>query len=85
MRNMAEYVIWEGELRYRRTSNPAAVWLGANVEKGFSPKGKKPVLCQTVSKGRINMISAITNQEKVRFMFYKENMNSKSLIKFMRV
>ena len=29
------------------------------------------------------MISAITNQGKVRFMFYKETMNSKRLITFM--
>lgn len=57
---------------------------GANVEKGYSPKGKTPVLRQTAKKHRINMISAITNQGKVRFMFYKENMNSKRLITFMR-
>jgi transposase len=56
---------------------------GANVEKGYSPKGKTPVLRQTARKHRINMISAISNQGKVRFMFYKENMNSKRLITFM--
>jgi len=57
---------------------------GANVEKGYSPKGKTPVLRQTGRKHRINMISAITNQGKVRFMFYKETMNSKCLITFMK-
>ena len=57
---------------------------GANVEKGYSPKGKTPVLRQTSRKDRINMISAITNQGKVRFMFYKETMNSKRLITFMK-
>lgn len=56
---------------------------GANVEKGSSPKGKTPEICQTAKKERINMISAITNQGKVRFMFCKENMNSKRLITFM--
>jgi transposase len=56
---------------------------GANVEKGYSPKGKTPVLRQTARKHRINMISAITNQGKVRFMFYGDNMNSQRLIKFM--
>ena len=30
------------------------------------------------------MISAINNEGKVRFMFYKENMNSKRLITFMK-
>ncbi len=29
------------------------------------------------------MISAITNQSKVRFMFYRDTMNSKRLISFM--
>ncbi len=57
---------------------------GANVEKGYSPKGKTPVLRQTGRKHRINMVSAITNQGKVRFMFYKENMNSQRLITFMK-
>ena len=56
---------------------------GANVEKGYSPKGKTPVVRQTGRKERINMMSAITNQGKVRFMFYKETMNSKRLITFM--
>jgi transposase len=57
---------------------------GANVEKGYSPKGKTPVVRQTAQKHRINMISAITNQGKVRFMFYRDTMNSKRLISFMR-
>jgi len=56
---------------------------GANVEKGYSPKGKTPVVRQTGRKERINMVSAITNQGKVRFMFYKETMNGKRLITFM--
>ncbi len=57
---------------------------GANVEKGYSPRGKTPVLRQTAQKHRINMISAISNQGRVRFMFYRDNMNSKRLITFMR-
>ena len=57
---------------------------GANVEKGYSPKGKTPVLRQTAQKHRINMVSAITNGGKVRFMFYRDTMNSKRLITFMR-
>jgi transposase len=57
---------------------------GANVERGYSPRGKTPVIRQTAQRHRINMISAITNQGKVRFMFYRDTMNSKRLIKFMR-
>ena len=30
------------------------------------------------------MVSSITNQGKLRFMFYREKMNGKMLIKFMR-
>jgi transposase len=55
---------------------------GANVEKDFSPNGKTPGLRQTARKHRINMISAISNQGKLRFMFYRDNMNSRCLITF---
>jgi len=57
---------------------------GANVEKGYSPRGKTPVIRQTARKHRVNMMSAITNQGQVRFMFYKDTMNSKRLIIFMK-
>ena len=57
---------------------------GANVEKGYAPKGKTPTLRQSAKRERINMISAITNMGKVRFMFYRENMNGARLIEFMR-
>lgn len=57
---------------------------GANVEKGYSPRGKTPVVRQTAKRERINMISSITNQGQVRFMFYRDSMNSKRLIEFMR-
>ena len=55
---------------------------GYNV-KGFAPKGKTPILRLTTKRNKINMISAITNQGKVRFMLYRESMESKILIKFM--
>jgi transposase len=51
--------------------------------KGFAPKGKTPIVRINATKSRINMISSITNQGKVRFMLYKETMTSKVLIKFM--
>lgn len=52
--------------------------------RGFAPKGKTPVVRLNAKKSRINMISAISNQGKVRFMFYKETMNSDRLITFMK-
>ena len=54
-----------------------------NYVRGYAPKGKTPVLKVDTSKLRINMISAINNKGKVRFMIYKENMNQQRLIEFM--
>ena len=51
--------------------------------KGFAPKGKTPVVRINATKSRVNMISAITNRGRVRFMLYRETMTSKVLIKFM--
>lgn len=51
--------------------------------KGFSPKGKAPIVNLNAKKSSINMISAITNHGKVRFMLYREKMSSPVLVKFM--
>ena len=53
--------------------------------KGYAPKGQTPVLRLTGSpkKTRINLLSAITNQGKVRFMMYKGKMVPQLFIKFM--
>lgn len=51
--------------------------------KGFSPKGKAPVVRLNAKKSSINMISAITNNGKARFMIYRETMTGTVLIKFM--
>lgn len=53
--------------------------------KGFAPKGRTPVvrLPGNSRRTRINMISAITNQGKVRFMLYEEKMTSAVFIKFL--
>ena len=54
-----------------------------NYVKGYAPKGKTPILKVDTNKLRINMISAINNRGKVRFMIYKENMNQQTLIEFL--
>lgn len=51
--------------------------------KGFAPKGQTPVVRLNAKKSSISMISAITNQGKVRFMLYQETMTSKVFIKFL--
>jgi len=51
--------------------------------RGFAPKGKTPIVKLPARKSNVNIISAITNQGKMRFMMYRETMNCQLLIKFM--
>lgn len=59
--------------------------LRSNCQHGrsFAPKGKTPVLRLNAKRTSLNMISAITNQGKVRFMIYEDTMTAQVLIKFM--
>ena len=52
--------------------------------RSYAPKGKTPVLRLPAKRISLNMISALTNQGKVRFMIYKENMTAQVLITFMQ-
>jgi transposase len=56
----------------------------SNYIKGYAPIGQTPVLPIGNEKIKVNMVSAITNQGKLRFMFYNDRMNGKMLIKFMK-
>ena len=56
----------------------------SQVLKGFSPKGRTPILKKTGSRFSLNMISSITNQGKVRFMVYESKMNAKLFITFLK-
>ncbi len=51
-------------------------------ERGYAPKGKTPVVRLNAKRERTNMISAITNQGKVRFRMYDGTMNADILIDF---
>lgn len=51
--------------------------------RGFSPKGKAPVVRLNAKKSKINMISTVTNHGKTRFMIFRETMTAKVLITFM--
>ncbi len=55
----------------------------ANYAKGYSLKGKTPVVYIESKKIKINMLSAISKRGKLRFMLYKDNMTSDKLIDFM--
>lgn len=56
---------------------------GANLVRGFAPKGEKSVVHLVAKKSPVSMTSAITNQGKVRFMMYRSAMNTDLLITFM--
>ena len=55
----------------------------ANYARGYAPKGRTPVLKTKARKMHINMISAISNQGKLHFMFSQESMNQQKLIEFL--
>ena len=55
----------------------------ANRIRGYGLKGKTPVLRVRAKKAHISMISAITNEGKVRFTIYREAMTQAKLITFM--
>jgi len=52
--------------------------------RGYAPKGQTPVRRAKGTPEKTNMISTVTNQGKVRFMFYRERLNAKTLIRFLR-
>ena len=51
--------------------------------RSYSPRGQTPAIKLHPKCKRVNLISSVTNQGKVRFMVYKDKMNSDTLIKFM--
>jgi len=52
--------------------------------RGFAPKGQPPVIAVESKKERVNMMSALTNKGKLRFMFFERNVAQQEFIEFMR-
>jgi len=52
--------------------------------RGYAPKGQTPAVTISAKRTSSNMISAITNQGKVRFQIYNGTMNAQLLIGFMK-
>lgn len=52
--------------------------------RSYAPRGKTPAIRLPAKRERINLISSITNQGKVRFMIYQDNMNAKTFIRFLK-
>ena len=55
----------------------------ANYARGYAPKGHTPVLKLKAKKIHINMISAISNQGKLYFMFSQDSINQQKLMEFL--
>lgn len=55
-----------------------------NHGRSYAPRGKTPVKESMSKRFSVNMVSAITNQGKVQFMIYSENMNADKFIEFMQ-
>jgi transposase len=56
-----------------------------NQQVGYAPKGKTPVVrLSSDHKIRVNMISAVNNQGRLRFMIYDKTMTQQLLIVFMK-
>ncbi|MDY6910967.1 MAG: transposase [Chloroflexota bacterium] len=52
--------------------------------RSYEPRGKTPSMIIPAKRERINLISAVTNQGKIRFMAYESSMNADMLIKFLK-
>ncbi len=52
--------------------------------RSYAPRGETPAIRIHPRCQRVNLISTVTNQGKVRFMVYDDKMNSQTLIKFMK-
>jgi len=55
-----------------------------NYIKGYAPIGQTPTIPVASEHIRVNMVSAITNRGKLRFCFYREKMNQKLYIDFLK-
>jgi transposase len=56
----------------------------ASGARGYARKGKTPVLKRVARPSRINHISSITNQGKMRFMIYEGTFTAETFIKFLK-
>jgi transposase len=55
-----------------------------NYVKGYAPIGQTPVLPVSTDKHRVNIISTVTNQGKLRFMFFDGSFNAEVFLTFIK-
>ena len=52
--------------------------------RSYAPRGETPAIKLHPKCERVNLISSVTNQGKVRFMIYMDKMNSQTFLMFMK-
>ncbi|GBC59195.1 IS630 family transposase [Desulfonema ishimotonii] len=50
--------------------------------RGYAPKGRTPEISVHPRCERVNLVSTVTNQGKIRFMLYDGKMNADTLVRF---
>jgi transposase len=78
-------------IRERARQEDAEIFFGdetgiqntSNYAKGYAPIGQTPVVRVEAKKIKINMLSAVSSHGKLRFMLYRDHMNTDKLIDFM--
>jgi len=78
------------EIKARAKKEKAEIYWGDETgmrndsqhERGYAPKGQTPVVRLNANRASTNMISAISNQGKVRFQIFDGTMNTQKLIDF---
>ena len=57
---------------------------GENRGRSYAPRGKTPVRRHRGTPEKANMVSTVTNQGKLRFMFYGGRFNQDVLVKYLK-
>lgn len=78
-------------IRDRAKAESAEIYFGdetglqnrSSYMRGYAPIGQTPVVRTESKHIKINMLSAVSNRGKLRFVLYKDNMNADKLIDFM--
>jgi len=71
----------EAEIQW---ADETRLWNDSQHGRSYAHRGKTPVVRLPSKPEQINLIPSITNQGKVRFMIYKNSMNAKAFIKFLK-
>lgn len=92
----AEVTQWLKEtypkVKARAQSENAEIWWGdetavkpeCHYRRGYSPKGKTPVVRQPAKRFHCSLISAVNNRGKMQWMALKDALNADTFIRFLK-